>query len=313
MEAINETIANQLGKGPGAEQYRKLMQTVLADSEVQAFLNDHQEELDAAGIQRGAAKLYEYVHERELVAAGKASVAPGYVPRLAVSAGQIDVAYVPTSQLQEARARAARDRRITTVSMPKFIRQATFDNFYTEGSAASESRNEALARAVMFAKNYSPTATAFQPGLYLTGSFGVGKTYLLGALANYLADHGHPTTLVHFPSFAVKMKSSIGKNTTDQERDKIKQVPILMLDDIGADALSAWIRDEVLGVILEYRMQEELPTFFSSTFTMDQLTAHLAVDSQGNEEPLKAQRIMERIRFLSREVVVSGENLRHRQ
>ena len=60
-------------------------------------------------------------------------------------------------------------------------------------------------------------------------------------------------------------------------------------------------------------MQEELPTFFSSNFTMAELEAHLAVDTQGNQEPLKAKRIMERIHFLAREVPVSGRNLRQEQ
>ena len=108
------------------------------------------------------------------------------------------------------------------------------------------------------------------------------------------------------------MKSAISNNTTTQERDTVMKAPILMIDDIGADALSAWLRDDVLGVILEYRMQEELPTFFSSNFTMDQLTDHLAQDSSGNVEPLKAKRIMERVRFLSREIHMVGPNLRQR-
>ncbi len=73
--------------------------------------------------------------------------------------------------------------------------------------------------------------------------------------------------MVHFPTFAVKMKSAISSNTTDQLRDQVKSAPVLMLDDIGADTLSPWLRDEVLGVILEYRMQEELPTFFSSNLS----------------------------------------------
>lgn len=49
-----------------------------------------------------------------------------------------------------------------------------------------------------------------------------------------------------------------------EKLDAVKRSPILMIDDIGADAMSSWIRDEVFGVILQYRMQEQLPTFFSS-------------------------------------------------
>ncbi len=39
---------------------------------------------------------------------------------------------------------------------------------------------------------------------------------------------------------------------------------ILMLDDIGAEEITPWARDEVIGPLLHYRMVQELPTFFSS-------------------------------------------------
>ena len=91
----------------------------------------------------------------------------------------------------------------------------------------------------------------------------------------------------------------------------MKRSPILMIDDIGADAMSSWIRDEVFGVILQYRMQEQLPTFFSSNFTMDELEQHLSVTQRGDEEPLKAKRIMERIRYLTKEIEMTGRNRRN--
>ena len=80
-----------------------------------------------------------------------------------------------------------------------------------------------------------------------------------------------------------------------------------MMDDIGADAMSSWIRDEVFGVILQYRMQEQLPTFFSSNFSMQELEKHLSVTQRGESEPLKAKRIMERIRYLTKEIQMTGK------
>jgi len=75
--------------------------------------------------------------------------------------------------------------------------------------------------------------------------------------------------------------------------------------------MSSWIRDEVFGVILQYRMQEQLPTFFSSNFTMNELEQHLTVTQRGDEEPLKAKRIMERIRYLTKEIEMTGRNRRN--
>ena len=99
----------------------------------------------------------------------------------------------------------------------------------------------------------------------------------------------------------------------NEKIDAVKKAEILMLDDIGAEANSTWIRDEVLGVILQYRMQEDLPTFFSSNFTMQQLEEHLRMGNRGEDEPMKAKRLMERIRFLSREVPMTGKNRRFEQ
>lgn len=162
-----------------------------------------------------------------------------------------------------------------------------------------------------FIETYEASPHRRHQALYLAGSFGVGKTYLLAAIANQLANDGFSSTLVHFPSLAVEMKNAIAQNGVGDKLEAIKKAPVLMIDDIGADAMSAWVRDDILGVILEYRMQEELPTFFSSNFSMAQLeNEHLRVSSRGDDEPLKAQRLMQRIRFLAREITMIGVNRR---
>ncbi len=62
---------------------------------------------------------------------------------------------------------------------------------------------------------------------------------------------------------------------------------------------------------MNYRMHQGLPTFFSSNFSMEELqNNHLAINAQGDNEPLKAARIMERVKYLSREIEMEGKNLR---
>ena len=79
----------------------QVMKQVYHDPEVQAFLNQHQAQLNKESIRRGRSKLYEFFREKQLIKAGKATVAPGYSPQLQLVAGQIDVTYVPTQQLIE--------------------------------------------------------------------------------------------------------------------------------------------------------------------------------------------------------------------
>jgi primosomal protein DnaI len=106
------------------------------------------------------------------------------------------------------------------------------------------------------------------------------------------------------------MKSSIADSTLNEKIEALKREPILMLDDIGAEAVSSWTRDEVLGPILQFRMLESLPTFFTSNFDLKGLEHHLTYSQRGEEEKMKARRIMERIRSLSVPVIVDGPNRR---
>ncbi|WP_027107703.1 primosomal protein DnaI [Lacticigenium naphthae] len=308
MENVGKNFKNLMSKNDLDRQLGVLMETVLKDPEVYHFLKEHKDELTTEGIERSYSELYEFVQEKRKFGKNeKDRVAPGYRPQLIASQGGVAVQYIPTTDLLEKRKQMELKQRITAVDMPKDIREADLKDF-----EPTKTRQQAIQEALAFIENYIEKPKAFHKALYLQGPFGVGKTYLLGAIAHALAKNGYPSTLIHFPTFAVEMKNSIGNNTTASKIEEIKRTSILMIDDIGADSLSSWIRDDILGVILQHRMQEELPTFFSSNFSMKQLEEeHLRISQRGEDEPLKAKRIMERIKFLSKEIKMAGRNRRY--
>ena len=80
--------------------------------------------------------------------------------------------------------------------------------------------------------------------------------------------------LVYFPEFLREIKSSIQDNSIGEKIDAVKRVQVLMLDDIGAEAMSSFVRDDACA-ILQFRMLENLPTFFTSNFDFKQLEHHL--------------------------------------
>jgi len=306
MENISETLKILMNKRNLNHQYQELMTAVFKDPDVRQFLAAHQQELSSDALDRSATKLYEFCQEKRKIARHEPTQVPGYEPELVMSNHLIDIAYQPTAQFQEAQAERDLKHRVHSISMPKNIETADLTAYDQDGDRAA-----ALMSALDFIDAYTQAPKRFHRGLYLYGSFGVGKTFLLGAMANALAAKGYQTTLIHFPSFAVEMKRSISNNTSGDKVDAIKRAPILMIDDIGADASSTWIRDDVLGVILEYRMQEELPTCFSSNFSMQELQdGYLTISQKGDEEPIKAQRIMQRVRYLSTEIEMIGRNRR---
>ena len=149
-----------------------------------------------------------------------------------------------------------------------------------------------------------------QKGIYLNGNFGCGKTYLLSAMLNELAKKGYKVAMIYYPEFLRALKESF--NGSDEYKIKfnyIKKVDVLLLDDIGAETLTEWSRDEVLGTILQYRMEEKLPTLFTSNLTMKELENHLSTTNKEIDK-VKARRIIERIKQLTIDITMISENKR---
>ena len=139
----------------------------------------------------------------------------------------------------------------------------------------------------------------------------MGKSYLLGAIANELALLKVRSVLVFVPEFFRELKGSIQDNTLQEKLNYVKKAQVLMLDDIGSESLTAWTRDEILATILQYRMSEQLPTFITSNFNYDELEGHLAQSQKGNIEEVKARRLMERIKAITTPIEMKGKNRRN--
>lgn len=144
-------------------------------------------------------------------------------------------------------------------------------------------------------------------GLYLHGNFGCGKTYLLTALFNELSKKRITTEIVYFPELLREIKGNF--DIMEDRIDYLKNVDLLLIDDIGAEKVSEWGRDEILGTILQYRMDKEKSTFFTSNLTIEELEAHLSL-SNGKDDNVKARRIIERIKQLTEDMELISENRR---
>ncbi|MBC2257331.1 primosomal protein DnaI [Listeria booriae] len=307
MDKIERTLG-QLFQGRDFEkQYEALKQQVFAYEPVKAFLQENQSDLNEQIVNQNLSKLYEFMTEHQKYRDKQDTLMPGYAPRLSLDGEYITVTYYPTEEKIQADRQRAIEKRIRSLYMPKQIMEATLDDFTID----NESRSAAFLSAGEFLSTYQQGVTGMQKGLYIHGSFGTGKSFLLGAIAKDLALKGVSSTLVYLPEFMREIKQSIADNSVGEKIQFAKETDILMLDDIGAESMTTWTRDEVLGAILQFRMQEELPTFFSSNYSMEQLETHLMFSNNGNEERMKARRIMERIRYLAIEVELDGRNRRY--
>ncbi len=312
MERIGDTMKRVVNAPSFAARYEELRKEVMDNVDVQSFLSEHANEINSEVVERSLVKLYEFATASH--GCGKCSslsncinVVKGTEPKLVLVNGLIDVEYSRCpSKLRDEETRSVSSM-IESLYMPKDVMEATLQNvdmFY------DDSRVGAIRAAKDFLNVFDETGKLPERGLYIYGPFGIGKSFILGALANELATRRIRSIAVFVPEFLREIKQAIQDQTLNEKVEFVKKAQVLMLDDIGAETTSAWTRDEVLGTILQYRMAERLPTFFTSNFSYKELEHHLTYSQRGEKEVVKAARIMERVRMISTPVQLGGSNRR---
>ena len=192
--------------------------------------------------------------------------------------------------------------KVTYYETPKVLREARMSNIFLDDDA----RSEVLDYLKIFMSEYPN-----KKGVYLYGSFGSGKSYIINAVLNELSRKGQSCVSVYYPTLLKKLKDSFNKKTVSYEQvyNELLFCDVLLIDDIGAENNSPWARDEVLGGILQSRMDNDKITFFTSNCNLEQLEEHLAETSMSSDK-VKARRIIERVKQLSVPIELVGENKR---
>lgn len=190
-------------------------------------------------------------------------------------------------------------KKVTYFNIPTSLKEATLSKIHKN----DKNRFETIVWVNNFYKEYKKDNHI--KGLFLHGNFGCGKSYMISALFNDLAHDGYESCIIFWPDFIREAFYDDFK----EKYEKVKKTPLLLIDDIGAENVTAWNRDEILCPLLQYRMEEQLPTFFTSNLTIEQLEEHLA-NSKSGVEGVKAARIVARITQLTENIEMISKNLR---
>lgn len=129
--------------------------------------------------------------------------------------------------------------------------------------------------------------------VYVCGSVGTYKTTLVSAAAIAMIDSGHFKNVCVATTTEVLnvIKSTFGKYQTDDPLRKYKHASVLVLDDMGKEAPSDWVIEQLFDLINE-RYNDVLPTVITTQFEPDMLIQRLA--KNGGEE--NAVAIVSRLR-----------------
>ncbi|MCI0814685.1 MAG: ATP-binding protein, partial [Chloroflexi bacterium] len=114
--------------------------------------------------------------------------------------------------------------------------------------------------------------------LVIAGATGHGKTRLAAAIGNYCREAGRPAMFVVVPDLLDRLRAAYSPSNPrafDEMFDQVRNVPLLILDDLGSQSGTAWA-DEKLFQLLNYRYNACLPTVITTNLTVRDLDARLA-------------------------------------
>lgn len=146
----------------------------------------------------------------------------------------------------------------------KKYNQKNFSNF----SPGNQSQEKALAISKRFAEETGGW-------LFLYGPAGVGKTHLVVAILQKI----WPRMPIFYPvpELLLHLRSCLREQTEEEAILPFKNAPVLILDDMGVEKITDWVR-QAFYVILAHRDREELPTIFTSNLSLDELEERIGDD-----------------------------------
>ena len=215
--------------------------------------------------------------------------------------GHIEIGYKACAYFKKMREENKYSSNVKLIGANEYLKNAKMKDIYTD----DKKRFACIKWLNDFIKNYPNK----RRGLYLNGNFGSGKSYLISAMFNELAKKNIKSVIVFWPYFLSELKGSFNSSEYNSLIESVSKAPLLLIDDIGAENLTDWGRDEVLCPILNIRMEAKLPTFFTSNLDINMLEEHLSTSKSGVDK-LKARRIMERINQLSENMIMVAQNYR---
>lgn len=159
-----------------------------------------------------------------------------------------------------------------------------------------------------------------RPNLILFGSIGAGKSGLAAAMVRELCDrtvakyppleipHTPPALFVLWRDVLADMRAAFASGEYDPAllSERARTVPVLVLDDLGAERPTDWAREE-LATLIQARYDKRLPIIVTTNYNGAELAARL-----GHDDPIIGKRILSRLLDGAQTRGFQGEDLRRK-
>lgn len=135
--------------------------------------------------------------------------------------------------------------------------------------------------------------------MLLWGDVGTGKSFIAGCIANALLDKGVPVLMTNFARLLNKL-TDMYSGDRNAYIDSFKRYPLLIIDDLGMERNSEFVREQVFSVI-DSRYRSQLPMI---------VTTNLSLEELKDPTDLPRTRIYDRVMERCMPICVNEQNIR---
>ena len=291
------------------EKRRALAQTLIQEDLIKKFMEDHHVGIDV--IEAEAYRFEAWVTSKKRVDGldvhyVKEHPSEGSYVALTMENHILTEVIVKGWQLQEIEKASIRDSYFKAFPLPKSFESISLKHYYEHKDQESPST-----LALMLKLGHFVTDQTL--GYFIYGNVGVGKSFIAAAALQEFASQRKPVAFVNVSSLMQRLKQLFNQpDEMEQLMQSLLHVHCLVLDDLGAEPITSWSRDEILLTIINDRLENQKKTIITSNFPLHQLQRLYRQDAKGTIDDIRAERLIDRIEALCIPYHLEGKNRRNK-
>jgi DNA replication protein DnaC len=157
----------------------------------------------------------------------------------------------------------------------ELLRNMTFDNFDHKRMDLPPEERQNLRKAFDLAVEFARSPEGW---LIFQGVNGCGKTHLASAIVNNRRGQGKPVLFVVVPDLLDHLRSTFSPDSRisyDEFFEKLKETPLLILDDFGEQSATPWAQEKLYQLI-NYRYNARLPMVVTTCLSLDEIETRIS-------------------------------------